>query len=413
MFPIINIGPVAIQASGFLLILSIFLGTWLTGKFSTGLGTNADAIENSILFGVLAGIFGARLGFMLQNPTVLQNNPLNLFSLTPSMLDPSFGVLVGVLTGFILAQKKNLPLWPTLDTLTPLFLLIFMGIHLANYATGNAYGISTELPWGILLWNAVRHPVQLYAFLLGTVLLIWLFIQTKLLKTTGYITSGILFLINLSGLALISLFIRAFVAEKVLLGSFDFYQLVFFAFLLISLGLLYIRAFPRYIKKSVIISMGSNINPKHQLSKAEELLSGEFRIRRKSSLYQTEDVKGHPETKPFLNRVIEIETDLGFTDLVARLKEIEKNLGRKPGNKIQVALDLDVLTYGSDVFVKGRHQIPDPELLKYRYIALPLEEMSPGFRHPANGLSIQEILDRMTDEAHIKHVNEVENGIKE
>jgi phosphatidylglycerol---prolipoprotein diacylglyceryl transferase len=148
MFPIVNVGPLAIQAAGFFLVLSVFIGTWLTAKFANGLGTNTDAIENSILIAILVGILGARLGFMLQNPSVLQSNPLNLISLTPSMLDASFGVLVGVLTGFILAQKKNLPLWPTLDTLTPLILLVFVGIHLANYANGNAYGIPTELALG-------------------------------------------------------------------------------------------------------------------------------------------------------------------------------------------------------------------------------------------------------------------------
>jgi 7,8-dihydro-6-hydroxymethylpterin-pyrophosphokinase len=71
-----------------------------------------------------------------------------------------------------------------------------------------------------------------------------------------------------------------------------------------------------------------------------------------------------------------------------------------------------VLTYGSEVFVKGQHQVPDPDLMTYRYIAEPLAEMSPDFRHPANGLTIQEILDKITDKAQIKKLDEVENGIE-
>ena len=412
MFPIVNVGPLAIQAAGFFLILSVFIGTWLTSKFADGLGTNTNAIENSILTAILVGIFSARLGFMLQNPSVLQNNPLNLISLTPSMLDASFGVLVGILTGFILAQKKNLPLWPTLDTLTPLILLVFVGIHLANYANGNAYGIRTELPWGIHLWNAVRHPVQLYAALLGVILIGWLLFQTRLLKSTGFYHSGLLFSTILSAIALITLFTRAFNAERILLGRLDFFQLMSFIFLLGGLGLFFKRAYPKRLRKSILIGMGSNLNPKQHISKAAELLSAEFRIRRKSGLYLTEPVKGKDEAKPFLNRVIEIETELTFDDLVNQLKAIEKSLGREPGNKIRVALDLDVLTYGSEVFVKGRHQIPDPDIMTYRYIAAPLAEMSPDFRHPANGLTIQEILDKITDKAQINKLDEVENGIE-
>jgi len=412
MFPIINIGPLAIQAAGFILILSVFLGTWLTRLFAQGLGTNTEAIENSILYGLLAGILGARLGFLLKTPSLFVSNPLSLLSLTPSMLDTSFGLLVGILTSIILAQKKHLPLWPTLDSMTPFFVLIFMGIHLANYANGNAYGINTDLPWGVFLWNAVRHPVQLYAVLLGALLFVWLLTHTRLLRATGFRHSGVLFAIVFTSIAIILLFTRAFSAEKLLLGNLDFYQLLFWVLFLGGLGLLYTRNFPQQEKRAVIISMGSNIDPKQQLLKAEALLSGEFRIRQKSSLYLTEDVKGHPEAQPFLNRVIEIESDLNYMNLVTRLKTIEKALGREPGNKVQVTLDLDLLTFGSEVFVEGRHRIPDPDMLKYQYLALPLAEMSPDFRHPASGLSIQDILEKLTDNAQIRRVNEVENGIE-
>ena len=413
MFPIINIGPAAIQASGFILLLSLFLGTWLTGKFSAELGTNADAIENSILIGLIAGILGARIGFMLKNTTVFITNPVSLFSLTPSMLDTSFGVLVGVLTAFILAQKKNLPLWPTLDSLTPLLMLLFTGIHLSNFANGNAYGLPTNLPWGVQLWNAARHPVQVYAILLVAVLFGWTLIHTRLLKSTGFMRSGILFSITLSGFAVITLFTRAFVAEKLLFGNLDLIQFLAMLILIGSLGLIFARAFPSRLKQSVLISMGSNQNPHQQLTVAQEKIASEFRIRRKSSRYLTKDVTGDPQTVDFLNQVTEIETDLPFYDLVARFKAIEQDLGREPGNKKQVALDLDILTYGGEVFKAGDRCIPALDLLKYRYIAFPLAEMSPDFRHPANGMSIQDILDKITDDSSIIISNEVEHGTKE
>jgi phosphatidylglycerol---prolipoprotein diacylglyceryl transferase len=413
MFPIINIGPLAIQAAGLILLLSFFFGSWLAARFSAGLDTNTDVIENSILIGLIAGLLGARIGFLLRNPAVFVNNPLSLVSLTPSMLDTSFGVLVGVLTAMILAQKKHLPLWPTLDVLTPFFLLIFAGVHLANYANGNAFGIPTELPWGIQLWNATRHPVQLYALLLAGALFAWLLIQTRLLKTTGFQRSGVLFSVILGGLAAINLFTRAFMAEKILLGAIDFNQAFSFAVLLASLGMIYTRAFPKHNKVSVFVSMGSNVEPHTQLSKAIEVIGKAFRIRRTSSQYLTQDVqKGH-QAQDFVNQTIEIETELSFPDLVKQLKAIEASLGRQPGNKITVALDLDVLTYGSDVFITQGKHIPDPGMLKYRYMALPLSEMSPDFRHPANGMSIQEILEKITDDSPILKINEVENGIEE
>jgi phosphatidylglycerol---prolipoprotein diacylglyceryl transferase len=412
MFPIINIGPVAIQASGLILLLSLFIGTWLAGKFALSLGTHAEGIENSILFGLIAGIVGARIGFFLVNPAILRNDPLSIISLSPSMLDASFGLLVGTLTAVILGQKKNLPLWPTLDTLTPLFLLLFIGLHLANYANGNAYGIPTDLPWGIDLWNAVRHPVQLYAIILASGLLGGLLFHTRMLKSTGFQRSGVLFLVTLAGLALITLVIQAFIAEKTLFGSIDIVQIFAFMLLLASLGLIYSRVFPARAKESVLISMGSNQNPHQQLNKAEDLIASKFRIRQKSSRYQTQDILGNPAASDFLNQVIEIETDLSYISLSAELKAIEQSLGRVPGNKKEVALDLDILTYGQEVFSDGLHRIPAPDMIKYRYIALPLAEMSPGFRHPANGQTFQEILDHISDETQVIFSNEVENGIE-
>ena len=66
MFPIINIGPLAIQAAAFILLLSFFIGSFLTGKFSTNLGTHTEAIENGILIALIAGIIGARQGSCLK-----------------------------------------------------------------------------------------------------------------------------------------------------------------------------------------------------------------------------------------------------------------------------------------------------------------------------------------------------------
>jgi phosphatidylglycerol---prolipoprotein diacylglyceryl transferase len=412
MFPILNIGPLALQAAGLILLLSFFIGSWLAARFSNKLGTNTDVIENCILIGLIAGLLGARVGFLLKYPAVFVNNALSLVSLTPSMLDTSFGVLVGVLSGLILAQKKHLPLWPTLDALTPSFLLIFAGIHLAHYANGDGFGIPTDLPWGIQLWNATRHPVQLYAFLLAGVVFAWLMLHTHLLKTTGFTRSGVLFSVNLGGMAVITLLTRAFMAEKILLGAIDFNQAISFVVLLSSLGLIYTRAFPNRSKVSAVISMGSNVNPHTQLPKAIEIIGKEFRIRRASSHYLTQDVQEGHQAQDFVNQVIEIETELSFPDLVRQLKAIEVAMGRQPGNKITVALDLDTLTYGSEVFlIQGKH-IPDPGMLKYRYIALPLSEMSPDFRHPGNGMSIQDILEQITDDTQVLILNEVENGIK-
>lgn len=410
MFPIIEIGPLAVQAAGLILILSIWIGIWITGKFAKSLGTNGEVLENCILLGLLVGIIGARVGFFLQNPEALIAKPLNLFALSPTMLNTSFGLLTGGLTALIIAQRNHLPLWPTLDTLSPLIIFVFIGLHMANLANGDQFGLPTRLSWGITLWGANRHPVQIYGLLLGIGLLVWFFVKTSRLTQTGFLKSGLLFFSSITGISLITVFTRAFVEQKLLIGVIDIIQLISVIIMIASLISFYKRHFQPQNHIGVYVSVGSNLNPQENLTLAYEQISSLFKVRRSSSIYRTKNVKAGEKTADFLNQVIEIETGDAFPKLVKQLKTIEQNLKRIPGNKREVSLDLDVLTYDGHAFKYRTMIIPDPDIEKYRYIGEPLFEIAPDFRHPASGRSIQQILENSKDQTKIIKLEEVENG---
>jgi 2-amino-4-hydroxy-6-hydroxymethyldihydropteridine diphosphokinase len=361
---------------------------------------------------LIAGLISARIGFVLQNPSALAGNPMALFSLTPSMLNPSFGIFVGLLTAFIFAQKKHLPLWPSLDSLAPLFLFLFAGIHLSNYAIGNGYGLPTELPWGIQLWNETRHPVNLYVLFLVAIYFLGMLFHTKAFKTSGFLRSGTLFNLSLAVVGLITLLTRAFVAEKNLIGKFDIWQLLGFALMMLGFALIFKKNYQVRKHIPVFISLGSNHDHERNLPEAIREMEDFSKIRGISRTYKSKDVKKESDPSFFANKVIEIDTRLSYHDLRSRLKSIEFDLGREPGNKVHVPIDLDILTYDDDVFLTNGKQIPDPNLIKYSYIAIPLEELAPDFRHPASGISIEEIIDQLTDDHKIQMLKEVENGFE-
>lgn len=409
MFPIINIGPLAIQAPGFILLLSFILGLWVTTTFAKNLGTNAEGIENMLLYGLISGILSARIGYFLKNPALLSDNPLSLVSLTPSMLDASFGVLVGLIVVMIFAQKKKLPLWPSLDSLVPFLILLFAGIHLANFGSGDAFGLETQLPWGIDLWNATRHPVHLYALLLSVVLLLWVLAQTKELKSTGFPRSGGLFLFVLASVGVITLFTRAFIEQKILLGKVDLYQLLGLLMLLLAAGVAYFHLFHQRKFIEVLILLGSNQNGSENLPLAVSKLGKRQKIRRKSSLYQTEPVKDGSRRSPYLNQVVQITTETSIFELHKQLKMIEHDLGRDPKDRKSIPIDLDILTYNGDIIIQQGLHVPYPDLIKFRYIAQPVAEIMPDFCHPASGQSIDSILEKLNDESQVIKLNEVEN----
>jgi 2-amino-4-hydroxy-6-hydroxymethyldihydropteridine diphosphokinase len=328
------------------------------------------------------------------------------------MFNPSFGIFVGATTAFIFAQKKGLPLRPSLDTLTPLFLFLFAGIHLSNFAIGNGYGLPTELPWGIQLWNETRHPVNLYALILVTIYLLWMIIHTKVFKSTGFLRSGTLFNLSLAVVGLITLLTRAFVAEKSLIGKFDMWQLFGFGLLMLGIALIYKKRYQDHKHIPAYISLGSNHNHERNLPEAIRKLEDFSKIRGISHTYKSKDVQKESDPPFFYNKVIEIDTRLSYNDLRSRLKSIEVDLGREPGNKVRVPIDLDILTYDNDAFFNQGKQIPNPNLIKYKYIAIPLKELAPDFRHPASGISIEDIIDQLTDDQNIQMLKEVDNGFE-
>jgi phosphatidylglycerol:prolipoprotein diacylglycerol transferase len=59
--------------------------------------------------------------------------------------------------------------------LTPLFATLAIGGSLSHLGAGTAFGSPTDLPWGIELWSATRHPAQIYELIASLLILglIW------------------------------------------------------------------------------------------------------------------------------------------------------------------------------------------------------------------------------------------------
>jgi len=79
------------------------------------------------------------------------------------------------------------------------------------------------------------------------------------------------------------------------------------------------------------IGLGANLGDREAgINRAlvELVRSGACRLKRVSSLYETEPV-GIREQPDFLNAVAEIETELAPVELLAVLREVERRIGRK------------------------------------------------------------------------------------
>jgi phosphatidylglycerol---prolipoprotein diacylglyceryl transferase len=171
MLPILQIGPLALPVPPLSLLLALWLGLSLAEKFAPKRGISAESFYNLIFTGLIAGLIGARLGYVFQYPNAFLESPLSLVSLNPGLLDPFAGSAAGLIGMLIYGQRSRLPFWNTLDALTPLLAVLAAGFAVTHIASGEAFGAETNLPWGLNLWGANRHPTQFYELIAAMLIL--------------------------------------------------------------------------------------------------------------------------------------------------------------------------------------------------------------------------------------------------
>jgi phosphatidylglycerol:prolipoprotein diacylglycerol transferase len=117
-----------------------------------------------------------------------------------------------------------------LDALTPLFATLAIGLHLSHLAAGTAFGSPTTLPWGIELWNATRHPTQIYELIAALIIFGFIWFRKSNLP------AGILFLNFIALTAGARLLLEAFRGDSTLvLGGLRIAQVIAWVVLAVAL----------------------------------------------------------------------------------------------------------------------------------------------------------------------------------
>jgi len=235
MLPILQIGPLAIQTPGLILLLGLWLGLSLSERLAPRFKSDANVLYNLTFFALVAGLLGARLGYAVQNLQAFTASPTSLISLNPGLLDISSGLAVGLLAAFIYSNRKALHLWSTLGAITPLFAAFAIALALSHFASGSAFGTDTTLPWGIYLWSAKRHPTQLYEALLAMVIL-WKILPNDKNNVLTPKLPGATFWLFIALTAGARLFTEAFRGDSSLILGLRSAQLIAWGILAISLS---------------------------------------------------------------------------------------------------------------------------------------------------------------------------------
>jgi 2-amino-4-hydroxy-6-hydroxymethyldihydropteridine diphosphokinase len=147
------------------------------------------------------------------------------------------------------------------------------------------------------------------------------------------------------------------------------------------------------------ISLGSNIDAERNLPEAVRQLAKRCRLLAVSPVYETQPV-GTTDQPSFLNAAVIVRTGFTASELKSQvLQDIERGLGRvrTEDKNAPRSIDLDIPLFNADVLELGRRRIPDPEMLQFPHIAMPLADLEPEYRHPETGQTLREIAKGLPD----------------
>lgn len=133
-------------------------------------------------------------------------------------------------------------------------------------------------------------------------------------------------------------------------------------------------------KETVILGLGSNLgdrlkNIKRALRNISKIDCLE--LKELSSLYQSEAIG--PKQRDFYNMVIAVEVDCSPEELLNKINNIERDMGRI--RKVRWGernIDIDILLFGKHNVENENLIIPHPRLIERRFVLEPLQEIAQG-----------------------------------
>lgn len=146
-----------------------------------------------------------------------------------------------------------------------------------------------------------------------------------------------------------------------------------------------------------VIALGSNRRGRHggpadEVRAALAALGGVVAV---SPLIETPPLG--PSSRRFVNTAALVESDEAPRGLLDRLKAIEADFGRRPGQPWgERVIDLDIVLWSGGVWADDRLTIPHGAFRQRAFVLEPLATLVPDWRDPLTGLTVRHLAARLT-----------------
>jgi phosphatidylglycerol---prolipoprotein diacylglyceryl transferase len=169
----LDLGPLTIHMYGLMLLLAIIACILLTGYRWTRQGGDWDLVLRVAVWGVAAGVVGARLYHDITSWNEVPDPKWRgIFAVWEGGLGVWGGILFGCIAGAIVVKRSGASVFKFMDAVAP-GLLLAQGIgRIGNWWNQELFGKPTDLPWGLEISPEHRplayldvdtfHPTFLY-----------------------------------------------------------------------------------------------------------------------------------------------------------------------------------------------------------------------------------------------------------
>jgi phosphatidylglycerol:prolipoprotein diacylglycerol transferase len=206
MIPFLHLGPLSIPTYGLMVAIGLLVAAYLLqadinrhraqflerGYLKSG-DKKSQGDEAFLIIGIIgvAGLVGARLYSVLENPRELIANPEVLISRYGFTWSGS--VITTLVAMVFLAKHFGIPVMEFMDLCAAPAALGYAIGRIGCLLSGDGdYGVPTSLPWGMSFPNGIVptmervHPTPIYEFLAGAIIAAFLWrMSTKALSRGG------------------------------------------------------------------------------------------------------------------------------------------------------------------------------------------------------------------------------------
>ena len=173
-----HVGPVTVHSWGVLLMVGFLLAVWRAARSAPRYGIKPEDVWDVRLWGLLGGVLGARLVYVLLAWDDFRANPAAVFHIWEGGMTFYGGMGGGILAGVLVCRARGIRVGDMADLAALAFPIGYALGRVGCFLNGCCYGGACDLPWAVRFHDHTAaggltppsHPAQLYSAIISVLI---------------------------------------------------------------------------------------------------------------------------------------------------------------------------------------------------------------------------------------------------